>query len=253
LYDESGQKLLHSYKYSKPSGAPPSLKDNHLRGIGHDGKEWLYIGNGSGEIISLHVTKTKITLGKIVPPPSTVSTEGQPEGSGQLTGAGISSLSYSSQHSVLASGDDWGNIFFWSVNSDNPIGTIKPIRAFEGKGIPVNCLGSGHGFLAAGYASGHLRLFDLSKKCISVEIVAHTRAINAIDVHANKPIVLAAAEDTFVSVWSLPSSSSPQVKNLSSESPVLGLITGCRFGGTNQELIITATYDSRALAIMHTP
>ncbi len=250
LYDESGQKFLHSFKHSKTNGSSLTLKESHLRGIASDGKEWLYIGTGSGEILALHVTKTKLTLGKLIPPSAA---EGHFEAAPGGQGGGVSALAYSHAHGVLASADDWGNVLLWPVTTGDQLGVAKPIRAFAGTGSPVGCMGQGHGVLVAGFASGHIRMFDLAKKGIVVEICAHTRAINAIDVHASKAIVLAAAEDTFVSVWSLPTATQPQVKSLSAESPVLGLITGCRFGGSHGELIVTTTYDSRSLAIMHTP
>jgi WD40 repeat protein len=242
VFEENGQKLLHSYKHVSSRG---SAKDLHLRGIASDGKETLFVGSGGGDILVLTLTKAKLALNKLIP----ASAEGHLDGP---QGGGVSALTYASATSALVSGDDWGNICFWPAATADSIGA-KPAARVEGKGSPVNVLASGQGIIGAGFASGHVRMLDPSKRALLVEIAAHTRSINALDIHASKPLLLAAAEDTFVTVWSIPSSSNPSVKSLSAESPALGLLTGARFGGQNQELIVTTIYDSRSLALMHTP
>lgn len=230
--------MLHSYKHSKVT----TLKDQHLRGIAFDGKETLFVGQGTGELLVFSLTKAKLALVKSI-------NEVHVESSSHS--GGISALCYCAKESTLVSGDDYGNIVFWSGAGAD----ISPSRItrLDGANSPVNCLAYGHGHLAAAFTSGHIRLYDVTKKQITVEIAAHTRAINGVDIHPTKPYVMAASEDTFISVWQLPTAANPQVKHLMAESPVLGLLTGARFGGANQELIVNTTYDSRALAIMHTP
>ena len=39
-----------------------------------------------------------------------------------------------------------------------------------------------NGFITAGYSSGHIRLFDLSLGILKVEICAHSRCINSLDI-----------------------------------------------------------------------
>lgn len=267
IYDaETGQKLLHTYKHTKSSasgggsalsaavgGGTPSaslsLKDQHLRGIATDHKDTLYIGTQSGEILVFSLTKAKFALVK------TLSAQGA-EAHGEW---GVSALVYSVPHATLISGDENGSLCFWSGVGD-AVSAAKMVRIEGGGGsvtkvgAPVNCLALGPGaLLAAAFTSGHIRLYDLARRQITHEICAHTRAINALDIHPSKPLLLAASEDTFVSCWSLPSSATPQIKQLMAESPALGLLTGCRFGGANSELIVTTIYDSRSLALMHTP
>jgi len=252
LYDENGQKLLLSYKYVKSSGAALTLKEAHLRGIACDGKEWLYVGTGAGDILALQVSKAKLALGKLL---AAGPDSHQEAAAGEQSGGGVSALAYSAQHGLLASADDWGNVLLWSAATGDVLGASKPVRAWVGAGSPVSCLASGHGILVAGFGSGHVRMFDWSRKGPVAEIAAHTRAVNGLDVHPSKAVVMAAAEDTFVSVWSLPApgADKPEVKSLFINSPVLGLITGGRFGGAHGEFIVTTSYDSRAIAIMHTP
>jgi WD40 repeat protein len=243
VYDESGQKLLHSYKHSRSSGGALTLKEQHLRGIAFDGKETLYVGQGSGELLVLSLTKSKLSLVRSIPE---VHLESSP------SSGGISALLYVQKDNVLVSGDDHGNIVFWSGSGPDVSGS-KSTR-LSGSGSPVNLLAHGQGHLAAAFASGHVRLYDVGKKVATVEIASHTRSINALTIHRTRPLLLSASEDTFVSVWQLPTAATGgQVKHLMAESPVLGLLTGCVFGGANQELIVTTTYDNRSLALLHTP
>jgi WD40 repeat protein len=66
----------------------------------------------------------------------------------------------------------------------------------------VTSLAIGYGFLAAGYASGHIRLFNLESKTLAVEITAHSRAINAIDLHPTLPLVKPFSyEQSFQLLW----------------------------------------------------
>lgn len=243
IMDDSGSKLLHSYRHTKSGGASLSSKEAYFRGIAADGKETLYVGTGSGDILVLSCTKSKLSLLKVV---SDVHSESS------ATSGGVSALTYVARESMLVSADDYGNVAFWpgASGAEMPAAKVSKVAGF---GAPVTALASGHGCVVASYATGQLRIYSAATRSLSVEIGAHTRAINGLEIHASRPIVMAASEDTFVSVWSLPTSAQPQIRQLMCESPVLGLLTGARFGGQNQELIITTTYDSRALAIMHTP
>jgi len=240
--DENGTKLLHSYKHNKSTS-----KELHLRGIASDGKDGLYVGTGTGDILVFQVTKSKMALTKTI-------SHAQVASEGGNTSAGVSALVYAQPHSSLVSGDDYGNIVFWAGAGDalNPSKTVR----IAGVGAPVNLLSFAHGWCVSATACGHIRMYDVAARSLAVEIAAHTRAINALDIHPTRPMLLAGSEDTFVSCWSLPSppgDGSVQVRHLMSEVPSLGLLTGCRFGGAHHELILTTVYDSRSIAIMHTP
>jgi WD40 repeat protein len=254
IFDESGLKLLHTYKHAHAGGTPLTLKELHLRGIASDGKELLYIGSGSGDLLIFIISKAKLALLRMV---QDVHIESHQQG------GGISALAFSQQHNILISGDDWGNVIFWTGLGDMNISAAA--QAAQGKqtvklvgiGAPVNIFAVGIGAhfntLAAGFASGHIRLYDIGKKSIVAEIGAHTRSINALEMHASRPLLIAAGEDTFVSGWTIPTPADATIKSVLCESPVLGLLTGARFAGSNQELIATTVYDSRSIALLHTP
>lgn len=243
IFDDNGQKLLHSYRHPGRGGASVPLKELHLRGIAFDGKETLYVGQGNGHLMVLSLTKAKLTYVKSIPDVHVETS---------ATSGGISALVWVAKEAMLVSGDDYGNLVFWS--GAGPELAAAKVTRLDGKGSPVNLLAAGQGHVVAAFASGHLRVYDPSKKVCTVEIGAHTRSINGLDLHRTRPLVMAASEDTFVSVWNLPTpANGGQVQHLMSESPVLGLLTGGCFGGANQELIVTTTYDNRSLALMHTP
>ncbi|KAL1495672.1 hypothetical protein AB1Y20_016537 [Prymnesium parvum] len=58
--------------------------------------------------------------------------------------------------------------------------------------------------LFAAYSSGHIRLFEVgADSChLSCLIAAHTRWINALELHPTKPMFASAGEDCCVTVWS---------------------------------------------------
>ena len=60
--------------------------------------------------------------------------------------------------------------------------------------------------IIAAYASGHLRVYSLESHALALEIAAHARPIMGMDTIAclGRPIVVTAAEDTWIRGWSLP-------------------------------------------------
>lgn len=235
IYEENGQKCLGSYKVDKKA---PTVKDQYFRGIASDGRDTLYVGVGTGEVYQL-----------TVPAGSSASS------AFQLTLAGTLAVSSSSSdHGISAvacvgtkviTGDDKGNVNFWEGS--------KCVKTINGVGSPVTVLRVGHGYAVGAFASGHLRYYSLSNNCLAIEITAHTRSISAVDIHKDKPLVVCASEDTFISVWTLPSSKDAHVRHILTESPAAGLLAGVKFTAENQKFIVTTVYDSRALHLLHTP
>lgn len=50
-------------------------------------------------------------------------------------------------------------------------------------------LGLWNGLIIVGYSSGHIRIFDMSIGIIKVEIFAHARCINALDIAPSSGLV----------------------------------------------------------------
>lgn len=61
------------------------------------------------------------------------------------------------------------------------------------------------GFLAAGYGSGHIRLFSINENrrevSLSVEVAAHAKWITALDIAPESGFILSVSEDSFAKVW----------------------------------------------------
>ncbi|CAM9886005.1 unnamed protein product, partial [Chrysoparadoxa australica] len=86
--------------------------------------------------------------------------------------------------------------------------------------------------VAAAYGSGHVRLYNAPIHELTVEIAAHGRICNSIDLHPTKPLLVSAGEDCRVNVWSLPDndgSGRPEIGLVYSDELPNALITGARF------------------------
>ena len=55
--------------------------------------------------------------------------------------------------------------------------------------MPCASIALWNGLIIAGYISGLIRLFDLTSGIIKVEICAHSRCVNALDVAAESVLV----------------------------------------------------------------
>jgi WD40 repeat protein len=233
VYDSDGQKLLHFHKLANTSDL---AKEAQLRGIAHDGAAYVTIGSGKGDLLVFNITQKKLSLTR------------------KLTGHkdGITDLDLNLKENLLASADEAGNIALWSTKEAKE-GAYTKIADFKGTGDPCWSVQIGHGYVIGGYSTGHIRMFSLEKKQLSVEIAAHTRTINAIDIHPSLPMVIACSEDTYLSAWSIPATKGAQVKNLSMISTNSSLLTGCRFCGKDKTLVAVTAYDSRFLAVLPVP
>jgi WD40 repeat protein len=235
VFDETGERTLHSHKLQK-SQVALSAKDAYLRGVTHDGKESLFLGSGSGDVLLFTLTAAKLALTKKV---------------ATSFSRAIWAVHYSAAHSLLMAGDDAGNLSVFNA----PAGTDSPTKAFEvkGSGCPITSLACGHGLIVSADVTGRIRAYSIEKKSLAVEICAHARPINAIDLHPTLPIVVAVSEDTHLSVWTLPTPSQPVVKNILMFAPAPALLTGVKFSGKNAEHIVATIYDSKSLFSIPTP
>lgn len=165
---------------------------------------------------------------------------------------GITSLALTSAGVIIA-GDEMGNVVFFDASGDKQIGGSSKGVTHEGQGVPCTTLSYGHGWLAAGYGSGHIRLFDLKEFKLRIEIAAHSRSINAMTFTKsnNKCRLACASEDSFMSVWAVATADSSKltVSKVLMESPNSGLLTGICFMGESETKVGCATYDSRYISM----
>ena len=114
VFDESGERTLHSHKLQK-SQVALSAKDAYLRAVANDGKDGLYLGSGSGDLLLFTVSQAKLALTKKI---------------ATSFSRAIWAVHYSPAHSLLIAGDDAGNLSVFTA----PPGTESPVKAFEVKG-----------------------------------------------------------------------------------------------------------------------
>jgi len=230
IYEENGQKLLHFHKLQK-SQVALSAHDAHLKGIAADNNANVFIGSGSGEILVFNITAKKMALTKKL--------EGHQHA--------VQDLNATDGHMV--SGDEFGSVVFWSYKEDD----FKKLHEIKGDGNPVTTIAIGHGYAVVGFSTGHIRIYSLDKHQLKVEITAHTRTINTIDMHPTQPMFATVSEDTFLSVWSLPTPKSSQVRKLHLQSVSSGLLTGVRFNVRDPNQLLVTCYDSRFLMYLDAP
>jgi len=145
---------------------------------------------------------------------------------------------------LLISGDESGAVSFWENH--------EQVATSEGKDHPCLCLTAGHGYAVAGFSTGHIRMYNLTKKKVHVEIAAHNRAVTAVATHPNDPIIATASEDSLVSVWHLPTSNTDGVKCVLNISPGTAAMTGVTFCSGGKEVAAIA-YDSRYISTLPVP
>jgi len=212
IHDETGQKQLHSYKLQK---ATTHAKELHLQGIASDGTR-VFIGAGNGEIL-VFSTKQKLILAKKYP--------GHRDA--------ITDLSYSETGTstnptgVLVTGDASGAVAIWDDVKESLTKAVDLPTA----GAPVTSIRTGYGYAVVAFASGQIRLIDLKTKKLAIEITAHTRSISAVDIHPTKPIFATTSEDTYTTIWTLPTATNKKIKNVLCASLGHSLFTGLQFSG----------------------
>lgn len=212
VYDGRSIEKIHEHQLPEASG-----NHNNLYGIAGDGKDTLFIGTGSGDIVAFECGKKFGFRMKL---------EGHK--------AAVRALAYSND--TLISGDGDGSVMFWA---DGERG-----KTVSGKGSPCICLHARGDHAVAGFGSGHIRMFGVANQSIECEVAAHTNTVNAVCIHPSKPVVACASDDTFVSVWSLPSS----VKCVFHISPSGSLLTGVAWNPAGK--LVCNAYDSRFVSSM---
>lgn len=147
-------------------------------------------------------------------------------------------------------GDAGGTIIAWNVNK-----LLEKTCCFGGTGNPVTAVCVRGEQIVAAYSTGHLRIFEIRNETLVVEIAAHSRAINAIDLHPMGTMLATVGEDFFMNVWELPQGGpddpAGQVGLLASSRVPNRLLTGVRFLVDGSQRIAATSYDCNALHLWH--
>jgi len=160
--------------------------------------------------------------------------------------APISALAASQLHVVSA--DDEGSIIIRDV-----LEGFQPLHTIQGQGMPVTSLAIREDLLVASYNTGHLRFFLLSTGSMIAEIAAHSRCINALDIHPEQPLLASIGDDTYLNIWTLPETDEGAqgegMTLLFSEQVHDKLLTGVSFLNHETRHIATSAYDCDGLPL----
>lgn len=156
----------------------------------------------------------------------------------------------------IISGDDTGAIHVWDVP------TMSYRLGYEGAGFPCTSIAVRGDIAIAGFASGYIRIYRVLISAAGkpmhheVEIAAHARCVNAVDLHPTQYTFASVGEDCVVNVWSLPEMHSANKTRPSLDMTVRiadALLTGVQFArhagkGAVPHIVVTA-YDSHLLRV----
>eukprot|EP00743_Colponemidia_sp_Colp-15_P001473 GILK01001612.1.p1 GENE.GILK01001612.1~~GILK01001612.1.p1 ORF type:complete len:337 (-),score=44.81 GILK01001612.1:145-1122(-) len=229
IWNADGSRMLFFLPAS--SGRPvPADQQSFFRGIAlvrsEDQREQICVGTSAGDVLVITVDSGNFSLADTL----------------SVHESSITDLAFSStgRRPFLASSDDTGHISVWSTpNADG----FKHKGMLRGPTCLISSLCAMDNMVIAGYASGHIRIFDTSAMVIQVEIAAHVRSINALALHPSKPLLASVAEDTVVNVWSLPTADSPDVALLFAAAVPDQLLTGVTFWGPTHDNLAVSSYD----------
>ncbi|CAN0082592.1 unnamed protein product [Ectocarpus sp. 12 AP-2014] len=148
------------------------------------------------------------------------------------------------------SGDAGGTVIVWSIAKH-----LERECSFDGDGTPATALCARDGSVVASYSTGHLRVFDTRRKTLAIEIAAHSRTINAMDLHPSSLLLATVGDDLFLNVWELPKCGqegpSGQVGLVATSRVDNCLLTGVQFLVDGSHRIIGLAYDCDHLQIWH--
>jgi len=136
-----------------------------------------------------------------------------------ISGHDISICDLSSYQSTMVSTDESGKIILWKAG-----GHFQKLRTLDGYGHPCSSVRLWKTSLVAAYGSGHVRIFNTETGHIKLEVAAHAKWINAIDIAEESGTLLTSSEDSYVRVWDL-----NNFKMLYQECAGDVQITGARF------------------------
>jgi len=230
IFNGSGQEILGQLEIDDVPGnsdSEPSLERcfNCVESI--VGSPFFCTGTSDGSLVICHLDVSRKSL----------SIERT------IHGHRRSICSLASSTSYFASGDERGQVSIWSAECDDLL------CEFPSMGNPCSSLFVRSNLALAAYASGVIRVYDISKARISVEIDAHCRSLNAMDIHPTLNIIATVAEDGYLNVWELPSQSRSEIRLISSEQAPNQLFTGVAFTQGKVSKIATTSYDNREIKL----
>eukprot|EP01112_Ceratiomyxa_fruticulosa_P021713 TRINITY_DN7746_c0_g1_i1.p1 TRINITY_DN7746_c0_g1~~TRINITY_DN7746_c0_g1_i1.p1 ORF type:complete len:345 (+),score=75.54 TRINITY_DN7746_c0_g1_i1:40-1035(+) len=229
VLDADAAKLFFSFSIpNPPADATPRTKFS--RGIttanASGSRSFLLVGTSSGSILAFESKRDKdLAFAQVI----------------KAHGFPITELATDiSNPNIWASGDHSGVLVVWN-------GLDKEI-SFPGNGLPCTSLALRSGLLIATFGNGVITIYNLKSKTKCVEIEAHSRCINAIDIHPFKDIFVTVSDDSSVNAWAL-NTDITEVTHIFNGKIKDSLLCGVQFSGENYSSIAVSAYDSPNLSV----
>jgi hypothetical protein len=104
---------------------------------------------------------------------------------------------------LVCTADGNGDVNVHALETDGGWGHCTSFSVVTHDGTPPLCtsLRLRGALLYCAYATGHVRIYDLVSCSLCVQIAAHARWINALEVHPNGATFVTASEDCTIGVW----------------------------------------------------
>ncbi len=184
IWSSNGKDIIFFYP-SETLEDGLTRQNEEFRGLTGGGKlNLLYVGSNSGKI---HVFEVSRNGGKFSFH-STVS-----------TWSDFPITCIISNDKYLLVSNELGEIFGFDIMDlcNNPF-------KFLGKNFPCNSLLVREETLIAAFSTGHIRVFNLLEKELSIELTAHSRSICCLTAHPVDEVFASCGEDEQVHIWSWP-------------------------------------------------
>lgn len=225
MFEPDGSALV--YWHGLPEASNPDSLVCYARGIcgaETDQGTFVCVGTHKGEILvfSIPPSRNNVTVADT------------------LTGHEGAISALTTEDNKLVSSDEMGNILLWQMQSS---GFRQTGKIMGGSSCSVTCLALWKDVIVAGYASGHLRLYNFKTGHLSAEVVAHGRSISAVDV-AKNGYCLTVGEDSCVHVWQLKSGDIPEIEYLFGECVTDQQLVGGMFNNDDAKSFGVTGYDS---------
>ncbi|RNA07386.1 WD repeat-containing 54 [Brachionus plicatilis] len=151
----------------------------------------------------------------------------------------VTSITVDKKGHVLCVGDSTGNCSVFDCHENQ---NLKLKNSFNESQKPVTCLCIWKDYLVASFSHGVISIFDLYQDCHLLDIYAHAKYINSLDVCQD--LLVSSGEDCYFRVWQLNEINKMiKVNHLYSGLVTDTLITSAKFNNNTNEICISS-YDN---------
>jgi WD40 repeat protein len=146
---------------------------------------------------------------------------------------------------AFVAGDESGCVRLWS-SAD-----CKELLASKSTGYPIVSIGMSSLFVAAGYSTGHVRVFRRDDLSLAAEVAAHAKCITGLAMHPTLPQFTTVSEDTTLNVWGVTGGSDELRLDLECHVKEADfMFTGVQYSLAARPHILATAFDSTWLKVL---